>query len=54
MKKPEYVEGAQAFKNFERGMDALMRVSHNEIKARLDAEKEHKIGKLATQRRKRS
>jgi hypothetical protein len=42
IKKPEYVEGRQAFKNFENGMDALMRVPHREIKAKLDAEKREK------------
>jgi len=42
IKKPEYVEGAQAFKNFENGMDALMKVPHSEIKAKLDAEKKSK------------
>lgn len=42
IKKPEYVEGAQAFRNFENGMDALMRVPHSEIKAKLDAEKKQK------------
>ena len=48
IKKPEYVEGAQAFKNFENGMDALMRVPHSEIKAKLDAEKKAK-GKRVTE-----
>lgn len=45
IKKPEYVEGVQAFKNFENGMDALMKVPHGEIKAKLDAEKKAKPGK---------
>lgn len=39
IKKPEYVEGRQAFKNFESGMEALMKVPHSEMKAKLDAEK---------------
>jgi hypothetical protein len=38
-RKAEYVEGAQAFKNFENGMEVLMRASHSDIKAKLDAEK---------------
>lgn len=42
IKKPEYVEGRQAFKNFENGMDALMKVPHSEIKAKLDEEKREK------------
>jgi hypothetical protein len=42
-KKTEYVEGQQALDNFEQGMDALMKVSHAEIKAALDAEKKAKV-----------
>ncbi len=41
-KKPEYVEGKQALENFENAMDALMKVPHSEIKAKLDAEKKAK------------
>ena len=45
-KKPEYVEGHEAFKNFENALDAVMKVPHNEIKAKLDAEKQAKTKKL--------
>ena len=46
-KKPEYVEGHQAFRNFENAMDTLMKVPHSEIKAQLDAEKQEKAKKRA-------
>lgn len=38
-KKPEYVEGRQALENFENAMEAIIKVPHSEIKAKLDAEK---------------
>jgi hypothetical protein len=41
-KNPEYVEGRKAFENFDNVMDALMKVPHSEIKAKLDAEKRAK------------
>lgn len=41
-KKPEYIEGQQALDNFDNAMDVLMKVSHSEIKAELDAEKRNK------------
>lgn len=51
-KKPEYVEGRKAFENFDNAMDALMKVPHSEIKAKLDAEKKAKAKKrtIKTQR----
>jgi hypothetical protein len=49
-KKPEYVEGQQALENFDNAMDALMKVSHSEIKAKLEAEKKAK-SKAAPKRR---
>lgn len=45
--KPEYVEGREAFKNFENALDAVMKVPHSEIKAGLDAEKREKAEKKA-------
>jgi hypothetical protein len=45
-KKPEYIEGNQAFQNFDSAMDALMKVPHSEIKAKLDAEKHAKGTRL--------
>jgi hypothetical protein len=53
-KKPEYVEGPQAFKNFESGMDALMKVPHSEIKAKLDAERRTKKKRQRTVKEKKS
>jgi len=41
-KKPEYIEGAEALANFERALDAVVKVPHGEIKAKLDAEKKAK------------
>jgi hypothetical protein len=41
-KKPEYVEGNRALENFERALDAVVKVPHSEIKAKLDAEKAEK------------
>jgi hypothetical protein len=41
-KKPEYVEGRQALENFDNAMDALMKVPHSEIKAKLELEKKKK------------
>ena len=52
-KKPEYVEGRQAFENFENAMDALMKVPHSEIKAQLDAEKQGKAKKRALNKARR-
>jgi hypothetical protein len=42
-KKTEYVEGQQALENFDKAMDALMKVPHSEIKAKLEEEKKAKI-----------
>ena len=53
-KKPEYVEGRQAFENFDSAMDALMKVPHSEIKAKLDAEKKHKEDKRVVKKATRS
>jgi hypothetical protein len=39
IRKREYVEGRKAFQNFEDALDAVMKVPHGEIKAKLDAEK---------------
>ena len=44
-KKPEYFEGSNALVNFENAMDALMKVTHSEIKAELEAEKKQKAAK---------
>lgn len=41
-KKPEYVEGKEALDNFERALDVVVNAPHNEIKAKLDAEKKKK------------
>jgi hypothetical protein len=41
-KKPEYVEGKEALENFERALDAVVKASNGEIKAKLDAEKSAK------------
>jgi len=41
-KKPEYVEGREAFNNFDRALGAVLKVPHSEIKAKLDAEKQAK------------
>lgn len=41
-KKPEYVEGEQAVRNFDQVLTDLMKVPHSEIKAKLDAEKQRK------------
>jgi hypothetical protein len=41
-KKLEYVEGRDAFKNFENAMGALIKVPHSELKAKLDAERVRK------------
>jgi hypothetical protein len=42
-KKPEYVEGREALENFERALDAVVKVPRAEIKAKLDAEKRDKV-----------
>jgi hypothetical protein len=42
-KKPEYVEGSEALENFERALDAVVKVPHSEIKAKLEAEKRAKV-----------
>jgi len=47
-KKPEYLEGREAFDNFENAMDALMKVPHSKIKAQLDAERQEKANKRKT------
>jgi hypothetical protein len=41
-KKPEYVEGSEAFDNFERALGKVVKVPHSEIKAKMDAEKQAK------------
>ena len=41
-KKPEYVEGKEALDNFERALDAVVKVPPGEIKAKLEAEKSAK------------
>jgi hypothetical protein len=38
-KKPEYIEGEEALKNFERALSDVLKVPYSEIKAKLDAEK---------------
>jgi len=38
-KKLEYIEGREALENFERALDAVVKVPHGEIKAKLEAEK---------------
>lgn len=50
MKKPEYVEGRKAFENFDNALDAIMKVPHSEIKAKLCAEKLEKAKKRARRR----
>lgn len=50
-KKPEYVEGNEALENFERALDAVVKVPHSEIKAKLDAEKKTKAEKNPTARK---
>jgi len=42
-KKPEYVEGSEALENFERALNAVVKVPHSEIKAKMDAEKKDKV-----------
>ena len=42
-KKPEYIEGSEALENFERALDKVVKAPHNEIKAKLDAEKKNKV-----------
>jgi hypothetical protein len=42
-KKPEYVEGSEALENFERALDAVVRIPRSEIRAKLEAEKNAKV-----------
>jgi hypothetical protein len=44
-KRAEYIEGRRAFENFENALDALMKVPHSEIRAKLDAEKKEKASR---------
>ena len=37
---PEYIEGAEAWTRFQAGMKAVLSVSHDELKRRLEAERE--------------
>ncbi len=38
-KKPEYIEGKEAFENFDKALGVVVKVPHSEIRAKMDAEK---------------
>ncbi len=40
-KQPEYVEGSEAWGRFRAGMAKVLTVSHEEIKRRIEREREH-------------
>ena len=43
-KEPEYVEGSEAWKRFDKGMRTVLSVSREELQRRLDAEKARAAG----------
>ena len=45
-KRKNSAERSMEFDRFDRGMDALLKVSHNDLKAALDAEKAAKAKKM--------
>lgn len=49
-RKREYVEGKEAFENFENALAKVLKVPHSEIKAKLEAEKTAKASRKGGKR----